>query len=179
MGEQINGTSQDGKEILTVVSISNSGSSVSAAVCVTPPNARVSEQMALVILSERKTLSEHACKQAGIGRFKDKIIGTTLPHLVEHLAIDLLVERTLNAIRKSAKEQAYAGSVNHRIASIDARDTLSRIPPVSGHTRWLDKGLGTMNITLTFAAQDPEVVSEVITRAVARVNRLAIQQEFR
>jgi hypothetical protein len=63
-----------------------------ATIRVTPPGLRVSERLAATVLACRPTLAQHVCKQRGIGRFADKLVGTTLPHLVEHIAIDLLVE---------------------------------------------------------------------------------------
>jgi hypothetical protein len=68
--------------------------SVSAIIRVTPPSLRVDEKLAAAILALHPTLAQHACKQQGFGRFGDKLSGTTLPHLVEHLAIDLLVDAT-------------------------------------------------------------------------------------
>jgi hypothetical protein len=56
------------------------------------PVTRVDVRLAARILALRPTLAQHACKQRGFGRFGDKIVGSTLPHLVEHVAIDLLVE---------------------------------------------------------------------------------------
>jgi hypothetical protein len=68
--------------------------SVSAIIRVTPFGLRVDEKLAAAILALHPTLAQHACKQQGFGRFGDKLSGTTLPHLVEHLAIDLLVNAT-------------------------------------------------------------------------------------
>jgi hypothetical protein len=66
--------------------------SLRAIIRVTPPELRVSEDLAAAALACRPTLAQHICKQRGIGRFADKLVGTTLPHLVEHVAIDLLAE---------------------------------------------------------------------------------------
>ncbi|MDR2587376.1 MAG: hypothetical protein LBC23_03845 [Coriobacteriales bacterium] len=68
--------------------------SLRASLRVTPPSLRVSEQLAATALACRPALAHHICKQQGIGCFADKLVGTTLPHLVEHIAIDLLVEET-------------------------------------------------------------------------------------
>jgi hypothetical protein len=45
-----------------------------------------------MMLAERPSLAEHACHASGVHRFGAVIVGTTLPHLLEHLTIDLLVE---------------------------------------------------------------------------------------
>jgi hypothetical protein len=69
-------------------------SSLRATLRVAPPHLRVSGQLAAAVLACRPTLAQHTCKQQGIGRFADKLVGTSLPHLAEHVAIDLLVEES-------------------------------------------------------------------------------------
>ena len=83
---------------LSIEGFSNSDDSVSVAVRVSPPTLRVSPELAEALLSSRPTLAKHACKHRGMGRFGDKIVDSTLPHLVEHLAIDLLVEENAEVI---------------------------------------------------------------------------------
>jgi hypothetical protein len=55
------------------------------------PMMRLSSEQVSVLLAANPTLAEHACRQQGIGRFGDKIHNASLPHIVEHLAIDYLV----------------------------------------------------------------------------------------
>jgi len=71
---------------------------MSAAVSVEPARARVSAALAAAALEHLPTLAEHACKGHGIGCFGEKIVGTTLPHLVEHIAIDLLVQQEAGSV---------------------------------------------------------------------------------
>ncbi|MDR3315214.1 MAG: hypothetical protein LBS98_01815 [Coriobacteriales bacterium] len=71
---------------------------MSAAVSVEPTHARVSAALAAAALEHLPTLAEHACKGHGIGYFGEKIVGTTLPHLVEHIAIDLLVQQEAGSV---------------------------------------------------------------------------------
>jgi hypothetical protein len=141
-------------------------SSVSAVVRVTPPNLRVDERLASQALALHPTLAQHTCKQRGFGRFGDKLIGTTLPHLVEHLAIDLLV-------REDQEAHPPANSP-HSPASFDPPR------PRAGNTTWLDQKQGLMWIRLSHndAGQgdgDAEVTCAAISRAVALVNTLLAQ----
>ena len=54
---------------------------------------RIKATEAADFLRIRPTLAEHACRQKGLGLFADKIVGCSLPHLLEHLSIDYLVQR--------------------------------------------------------------------------------------
>lgn len=123
----------------------------------TPPHLRVDEKLAEAILARRPTLAQHVCKQRGFGFFGDKLVGTTLPHLVEHVAIDLLV---------ADERQQGIG--------------LSR--PRAGATTWIDREQGTMKARLshldgahTTAIAAPDDTCTAITRAVAMVNDLFVR----
>ena len=74
----------------------------------------VSPQLLDAITAVRPTLVEHACTADDTGT------PMTLPHLIEHIAIDLLVERR--------------GGGNE---------------PVAGYTAWLDRRGGLARITLS------------------------------
>lgn len=74
----------------------------------------VSPRLLDAVASARPTLAEHACTADDTGS------PMTLPHLVEHVAIDLLVER-----RGGGDE------------------------PVAGYTAWLDRRGGIARITLS------------------------------
>ena len=52
---------------------------------------RLTEHQAEQLLSIHPQLAEHACRQLGVGRFGEKILAASLPHVLEHLAIDMLV----------------------------------------------------------------------------------------
>lgn len=76
----------------------------------------VSPELSEIASSDRPTLLEHACTD-------DRVPGeVTVPHLVEHLAIDLLVER----------QRAFGGGV-----------------VFAGYTLWLDKRAGLAKVTLS------------------------------
>jgi hypothetical protein len=62
-----------------------------AHVYVEKPALRLTEHQAKQLLSAHPQLAEHACRQLGVGRFGDKILAASLPHVLEHLAIDVLV----------------------------------------------------------------------------------------
>jgi hypothetical protein len=124
----------------------------------------VDTRLARELLTLRPTLSEHACKQDGIGRFGDKIVGSTLPHLIEHLAIDLLVEQALADTSMGHSAENPNGVATQRIA------------PVFGNTKWLDKDAGTMQVTISSTTQDAELVARALTYAVELVNHLSDRQ---
>jgi hypothetical protein len=64
---------------------------IEAHVYVEKPALRLTEHQAKQLLSAHPQLAEHACRQLGVGRFGDKILAASLPHVLEHLAIDMLV----------------------------------------------------------------------------------------
>ncbi|MDR2196952.1 MAG: hypothetical protein LBO07_03210 [Coriobacteriales bacterium] len=94
----------------------------------------------------RPTLAEHACQDRGLRRFGEVMVGSTLPHLAEHLAIDLLVEAwpgwrfagaTTWADREKAIMQIQLSSVGeqaplHRAASLPAPSMNRSTPEHSG-----------------------------------------------
>jgi len=51
----------------------------------------VTQEVAELLLQQRPSLALHACKP---GTFGEHLPGALLPHALEHLAIDLLVERS-------------------------------------------------------------------------------------
>lgn len=53
---------------------------------------RLSTEQAAELLERHPTLADHACRQGGVGLFGQRIGRASLPHLVEHLAIDMLVD---------------------------------------------------------------------------------------
>jgi hypothetical protein len=73
----------------------------------------VTESMAHRILQVLPSLGDQVCVSYGHARFKEEIVGTQTPHLLEHVAIELLV---LEARLDSARERVY-----------------------TGHTSWVDK----------------------------------------
>ena len=67
------------------------------------------------------TLPMHSCARNGIGTFAEKMHATLLPHLVEHVAIDLLVQ--------TYREEAVA---------------------FAGNTSWLDRGAQLMSVRVSY-----------------------------
>jgi len=111
-----------------------------------PAELRVGADQARAILAQRPTLAQHACKQQGLGLFGNKLVGTTLPHLVEHLAIDLLVEQQANPA------------------------------PIAGNTTWLDKQRGLMRVRVQLPAGEPaaarQAAQAALNQAIGMVNAL-------
>jgi len=139
-----------------------SGSSVSAAVFVSPKTLRVSAALAAALLAMRPTLAEHTCKQQGFGYFGDKIVGTTLPHLVEHLAIDLLVEENRQKTEGKTEPVSDASQASHQETP----------QAIAGITRWLDRDQGKMQVKLSCTAQGADKTCRAITRAIDVLNYL-------
>ena len=65
---------------------------------VSDPALRLNNTQAAAIIAAHPTLAEHACRQNGFGRFAEKLEQASLPHLVEHLAIDFLAKNHQGAI---------------------------------------------------------------------------------
>ena len=55
------------------------------------PDLRLTPVQITTLLQTHPRLVEHACRQQGVGRFGDKIQAASLPHIVEHLTIDMIV----------------------------------------------------------------------------------------
>jgi hypothetical protein len=117
----------------------------------TPCDLRVDKKLAAAALACRPTLTRHVCKQGGIGYFGDKLLGATLPHLVEHIAIDLLVEDD-----QRLPEQGDC-------------------QPRAGTTTWLDHKRGIMRVKVSCTPQTVEPTYAALVRAVALVNSLLEQ----
>ena len=147
-----------------------SGSSVSAAVSVSPLNLRVSDELAATLLAMRPTLAEHTCKQQGFGYFGDKLVGSTLPHLVEHLAIDLLVEESRQKTESVTEPALDTSQASHDKVSQATHQEAPRV--VAGITRWLDSDKGKMQVKISCTAQDADKTCRAITQAIDMVNGL-------
>ena len=87
------------------------------------------------LVALRPSIVSHACKSTGTGYFGDRIVGATLPHAVEHLAIDLLVEHFSKAPIPTLTE------------------TFS--PTFAGVTTWLDREKGCMRVRVGCASSKP------------------------
>jgi hypothetical protein len=97
------------------------------------------------MLTMRPALAHHVCQQRGFGPFGDKLLGTTLPHLVEHLSIDYLVEETNGLL------------------------------PIAGTTSWLDREQGLMQVRISCAPEKVDMTVAAIIRAVTLLNSLLEQ----
>jgi hypothetical protein len=89
----------------------------------------VSPRLAASLLAQRPQLAAHACQSGTHTRFGECIEGALLAHALEHLAIDLLVERSLSA------------------------------QPVTGATTWLERETATMQVRLGYATGSAQGVT--------------------
>jgi hypothetical protein len=173
--------------VLSLEEICATAGSVSAVLRIEPRETRVDDMLARSVLALRPQLAQHVCKQRGYGRFGDKLIGTTLPHLVEHVAIDLLVadERSLAQADASAQAQAQADASAQPQPGASAQpqpDASAHAQPQTrawaGTTTWLDQTEGLMRVRIScraHATEDADRAYAAITRAITLVNNLLAQ----
>jgi hypothetical protein len=150
---------------------------------------RVDEALATAALSLRPTLANHTCKQRGFGYFGDKLPGTTLPHLIEHIAIDLLVAEAATGSGAAAGSGSAAGGAATGGREAGAGD--SALLPIAGHntgpvagsvagtTSWVDRERGIMRVRISCDGGDAKASSAArtaIIRAVELVNSLFAQR---
>ncbi|MDR2106297.1 MAG: hypothetical protein LBP24_02695 [Coriobacteriales bacterium] len=178
--------------VLSITAFDTGKSSVHATVRVAPPGLRVSPQLAAEVLALRPTLARHTCKQRGFGLFADKLVGTTLPHLVEHLAIDLLVERMQGGgttgttgttgtpgTAGTASTPSTISAANTPNSDSGSRDTPRAAQPVAGTTTWLDQQQGLMRVRVSCTANTAEATRATraaLCDAVTLLNALIEQQ---
>ena len=86
-----------------------------AVISVRDSRLRLSPEQIDKLLLAHPTLAEHACRQQGVGLFGDKIASASLPHLVEHLAIDKLVAAHGQAIAGTTTWQRRTALVRLRL----------------------------------------------------------------
>jgi len=124
----------------------------------------VSAALAETIIALRPSIVSHACKSTGTGFFGAHIAGATLPHTVEHLAIDLLVERFSKDFLSSASDDN------------GARRGHASSPTFAGATTWLDRATGCMRVRVGCTSSDPadylKATEDALVDAVALMNRL-------
>jgi hypothetical protein len=109
------------------------------------------------------TIVEHACVSGGVGRFGEKLEGALLPHIVEHVAIDLLVRGQKDS--PTLCRPPCAPSVP---TGVPAPATA-----FAGNTSWLDKDRGIMRVRVSY--DDPTVTKAALCKAIDLVNGLVMQ----
>ncbi|MDR1713447.1 MAG: hypothetical protein LBR39_04770 [Coriobacteriales bacterium] len=173
---------------------------MSAAVFVSPPEARVTEALAAAVLARFPTLAEHVCKSAGIGLLPERLPGSTLPHLVEHIAIDLLVRWQRQDCRPAGATPGAAAATpeaagatpgaatatppaagatppaagSNKTAAEPKEDSWQSIIPVAGNTTWEDREQGLMRVRISAEAGTTvaEWACAALQQAVEEVNLL-------
>jgi hypothetical protein len=78
------------------------------------------------LLSEYPNLKEHACQAGGTAIFAESIKSALLPHVVEHLAIDLLVTRRHEASQHAGHGQQDQSAQPVGLAQPAGRDQSAR-----------------------------------------------------
>jgi hypothetical protein len=104
--------------------------------------------LANALLQAYPNLAKHACKSGACGLFGKNIKGALLPHLVEHLAIELLVQADTHR----------GGGAAGRI--------------YAGNTTWLSRNSGTMRVRISY--YDANATLDALNQAVAHINGLLI-----
>jgi hypothetical protein len=92
---------------ISLRSIQINRSAVSADLRIVGGQRAVTPALAEVLLQQYPNLAKHSCKSGDTGKFGDKIVGALLPHLIEHLAIELLVRGDILA---GIGGRVYAGN---------------------------------------------------------------------
>jgi len=120
----------------------------------------VSPALAEALIALRPSIVLHACKSAGTGYFKDRLVGATLPHAVEHLAIDLLVERFAEPsaprhTEPSAPMIAEPSYPTFTKTPTDSTFSKASAPTFAGATTWLDRPTGIMRVRVGCASGGP------------------------
>jgi len=77
---------------LKLIVITQQNKSVCADIEIVGEPRVVSQTLASSLITLRPQIVHHACRSGGTKLFGDSIVGALLPHAVEHIAIDLLVE---------------------------------------------------------------------------------------
>ncbi len=106
---------------LTIEALDIGKTSVQCDVVVRSDSFCISDSSLNVLITLLPTLPYHACASGGVGVFRDKMRESSLPHLAEHVAIDLLVKTY------SAEGVGFAGN-----------------------TVWLDKSRNLMRIRVSY-----------------------------
>ena len=163
----------------------------------------VSQTLATSLVSLRPQIVSHACRSAGAGYFGERLVGALLPHAVEHIAIDILVERYAEPV---LTEPAYTRAA-HTEPKRDERpgleggsgfegspgfeggpglendsfleDSHKQDMPVSqtfaGTTVWLDRADRTMRVRVGCTSDDPSAYLEATRAALIEAVRLMNQ----
>jgi len=97
-----------------------------------------SRELAEALIALHPHIVDHACHSVGEGRFGDRIVGALLPHVVEHLAIDLLVKR-------------FAGEQSLSFA---------------GATKWVDHDEALMQVRIGCTNDDPSLYFDATEAAL-------------
>lgn len=113
------------------------------------PRLRMSTPEIAAVLTERfPTLPVHACVSEGGGVFGDVMADTPLPHVLEHLVIDVQVRA-----EKAVEHQAGNAS-GGKGSPCGQGDRLGvGVPDVAyvGTSEWIDEAAGTARIEVSFA----------------------------
>lgn len=114
-----------------------------ARVQVDPANAYSTPALARRLIETHPDLPNHACVNPKGDRFGDVIAGTSLPHVLEHLVIDL-------------QTQVYARRDPNRV--------------FTGITRWVQRDAGLAQVAVSY--RDDLVALRAFRDAAALLNRL-------
>ena len=115
-----------------------------------------SPELAQSLIALYPSIVDHACHSNGEGSFGDRIVGALLPHVVEHLSIDILVKR-------------FAGTESPVFAGAQS-------PIFAGATRWLDRDNSLMQVRVGCTSHEPsfyfDATEAALIEAVHLMNTL-------
>lgn len=110
------------------------------------------------ILRDFPNLPRHACVNEHGRTFGDVMARTPMPHLIEHMIIDLQVREMASAAPAASASAAPAKSAPAAPADV----------PLVGTSEWIDEAAGLARIDVSFA--DDQVALRALRDAVAALN---------
>lgn len=110
------------------------------------------------ILRDFPNLPRHACVNEHGRTFGDVMARTPMPHLIEHMIIDLQVRGMVSAAPAASASAAPAKSAPAAPADV----------PLVGTSEWIDEAAGLARIDVSFA--DDQVALRALRDAVAALN---------
>lgn len=115
------------------------------------------------ILRDFPNLPRHACVNEHGRTFGDVMARTPMPHLIEHMIIDLQVREMASAVPAAPAPAAPAKSAPAAPAPAAPADV-----PLVGTSEWIDEAAGLARIDVSFA--DDQVALRALRDAVAALN---------
>ena len=120
------------------------------------------------ILRDFPNLPRHACVNEHGRTFGDVMARTPMPHLIEHMIIDLQVREMASAAPAKSAPAASASAAPAKSAPAAPAPAAPADVPLVGTSEWIDEAAGLARIDVSFA--DDQVALRALRDAVAALN---------